>query len=68
MIERIMELLEQTDASSLECMEIQAYLEQLDYDSLFLEALQQAGVDNWEWYDEACNLFEEWQQDEDEEE
>jgi hypothetical protein len=25
----------------------------------FLECLEACGVDNWEWYDEACTLFEE---------
>lgn len=66
MIERIMELLEQTDASELECMEIQAYIEQLEYDSLFLEALEQEGVDDWEGYSDAYNLFEQWQEEEEE--
>ena len=58
MIKRIMELLEQTDASLVECMEIQAYLEQLDCDSLFLEALEQEGLDEWEGYTDAYNLYE----------
>lgn len=28
-------------------------------DSVFLECLRSGGVDNWDWYGEACDLFEE---------
>lgn len=28
-------------------------------DSAFLEALRAAGVDNWEWFDEAVRIFNE---------
>jgi hypothetical protein len=31
----------------------------LRQDSLFLAALREAGVDNWEWYGEAINRFQE---------
>lgn len=34
-------------------------LEELQADSLFLECLQQAGVDNWDGYDYAVELFKE---------
>jgi len=29
-------------------------------DQMKLEALEQTGVDNWDWYDEAMKLFREW--------
>jgi hypothetical protein len=32
----------------------------------FLEALRQAGVDNWQGYDEAVNILHEWQGEQDE--
>ena len=32
-------------------------LRQLLYDSLFLEMLEQAGVDNWTWYGDNYNEF-----------
>ena len=35
-------------------------------DSLFLEALQSAGVDNWEGYSYACEIFREENGDKDE--
>ena len=35
-------------------------------DSLFLEALQAAGVDNWEGYSYACEIFREENGDKDE--
>jgi hypothetical protein len=31
----------------------------LQQDSIFLECLRMSGVDNWEWYDEACRLYRE---------
>ncbi len=36
------------------------YLEEMDNDSIFLSALQNAGVDNWEGYEYAQELLEEW--------
>ena len=32
-------------------------------DQLFLEALRQGGVDDWEWYDEAGELYEQWKKE-----
>lgn len=37
------------------------YLEEMDYDSMFLSALQNAGVDNWEGYEYAQEILEEWE-------
>jgi len=34
-------------------------IKQLLDDSIFLECLREAGVDNWEGYDEACRLYRE---------
>ncbi len=39
------------------------YLDELEDDSLFLNALQSAGVDNWEWYDEAQEQYEKWKEE-----
>ena len=36
------------------------YLEEMDNDSMFLSALQNTGVDNWEGYEYAQELLEEW--------
>lgn len=37
------------------------YLEEMDYDSMVLSALQNAGVDNWEGYEYAQEILEEWE-------
>ena len=34
---------------------------EINRDQTFLRALEQQGVDNWEWYGEACDLVEEWE-------
>ena len=39
---------------------------ELHHRDLFLTALEHAGVDNWEGYDEARALYEEWLCDEEE--
>lgn len=36
------------------------YLKEMDNDSMFLSALQNTGVDNWEGYEYAQELLEEW--------
>lgn len=36
------------------------HLEEMDNDSMFLSALQNTGVDNWEGYEYAQELLEEW--------
>lgn len=35
------------------------YIRALEEDRVFLQCLYQVGVDNWEGYEEALNLFEE---------
>ena len=37
---------------------LQAEYDQLLEDSRFLECLRRNGVDNWDWYGEACEEFE----------
>lgn len=37
------------------------YLDELEDRDLFLCALQNSGVDNWEWYEEAQELYEKYQ-------
>lgn len=36
-------------------------------EQMFLDALRQAGVDNWEGYGEACYIFNQWEESQDEE-
>lgn len=43
------------------------YLRNLQDNSLFLDALINSGVDNWEWYDEAVNLYNEYKEAEENE-
>ena len=59
MIEKIMKLLEQTNASMIEKLDIQTYLRQIDNDSLFLAALEDTGVSEWSGYINACNHYNE---------
>ena len=40
------------------------YLDELEDRDLFLTALENSGVDNWEWYGEAQDLYEEYQNEE----
>lgn len=47
-----------------EAVELEEYLEELLDDSLKLNALIAAGVDNWEWYGEAMNIYNEWEKEE----
>ena len=47
-----------------EAVELEEYLEELSDDSLKLNAFMAAGVDNWEWYDEAMNIYNEWKEEE----
>ena len=47
-----------------EAVELEEYLEELSDDSLKLNAFMDAGVDNWEWYDEAMNIYNEWKEEE----
>lgn len=57
MIEKIMKLLEQTNASMIDKLDIQRYLTQMDNDSLFLAALEDTGVSEWSGYINACNYY-----------
>lgn len=45
-------------------VELQECLEELSDDSLKLSALMAAGIDNWEWYDEAMRIYNEWKDEE----
>lgn len=65
MIEKIMELLKQTSASTLDKKEILDYIIGLEDDRLMLLALQANGVDNWTWYDAAINTYYGWKEEED---
>lgn len=47
-----------------EAVELEEYLEELSDDSLKLSALMAAGIDNWEWYDEAMRIYNEWKDEE----
>ena len=47
-----------------EAVELEEYLEELLDDSLKLDALIAAGIDNWEWYSEAMNIYNEWKKEE----
>lgn len=43
---------------------LEGQIEQLKEENLFLEALIQSGVDNWEGYGDALDLVEEWKESE----
>lgn len=47
--------------------EMLEYLHALEDDSMLLQALINSGVDNWEWYDEAVNLYNEYKEAEENE-
>lgn len=47
-----------------EVVELEEYLEELLDDSLKLNALIAAGVDNWECYGGAMNIYNEWKKEE----
>lgn len=47
-----------------EAVELEEYLEELLDDSLKLNALIAAGIDNWERYDGAMNIYNEWKEEE----
>ena len=65
MIEKIMELLKQTSASTLDKKEILDYIIGLEDDRLMLLALRANGVDNWIWYDTAIDTYYRWKEEED---
>lgn len=47
-----------------EAVELQECLEELSDDSLQLYAFRAAGVDNWEYYDEAMDIYNKWKEEE----
>lgn len=40
--------------------ELEAEIQKLNLRVMELDALEQSGVDNWEWYGEAMNLYRKW--------
>lgn len=43
--------------------EMLEYLHALKDDSILLQALINSGVDNWEWYDQAIDLYNEYKEE-----
>lgn len=65
--DRITSLICFSDYDSDQQNEMLEYIRALEDDSLFLNALINSGVDNWEWYDEAINLYNEYKEAEENE-
>lgn len=57
MINKIMNFIEQSNASVIDKQEILNYLKELEDDSLMYHALEMNGVDNWTWWDEAVEDY-----------
>lgn len=57
MINKIMNFIEQSNASTTDKQEILSYLKELEDDSLMYHALEMNGVDNWTWWDEAVEDY-----------
>lgn len=57
MINKIMNFIEQSNASVIDKQEILNYLKELEDDSLMYHALEMNGVDNWTWWDEAIEDY-----------
>lgn len=57
MINKIMNFIEQSNASVIDKQEILNYLKELENDSLMYHALEMNGVDNWTWWDEAVEDY-----------
>ena len=57
MINKIMNFIEQLNASVIDKQEILNYLKELEDDSLMYHALEMNGVDNWTWWDEAIEDY-----------
>ena len=57
MINKIMNFIEQSNASVIDKQEILNYLKELEDDSLMYHALEMNGVDNWAWWDEAVEDY-----------
>lgn len=65
--DRITSLICFSDYDSDQQNEMLEYIRALEDDSLFLNALINSGVDNWEWYDEAIDLYNEYKEAEENE-
>ena len=57
MINKIMNFIEQSNASVIDKQEILNYLKELEDDSLMYHVLEMNGVDNWTWWDEAVEDY-----------
>lgn len=57
MINKIMNFIEQSNASITDKQEILNYLKELEDDSLMYHTLEMNGVDNWTWWDEAVEDY-----------
>ena len=57
MINKIMNFIEQSNASVIDKQEILNYLKELEDDSSMYHALKMNGVDNWTWWDEAVEDY-----------
>ena len=57
MINKIMNFIEQSNASVIDKQEILNYLKELEDDNLMYYALEMNGVDNWTWWDEAIEDY-----------
>lgn len=57
MINKIMNFIEQSNASVIDKQEILNYLKELEDDSLMYHALEMNGVDNWTWWNEAVEDY-----------
>ena len=57
MVNKIMNFIEQSNASVIDKQEILNYLKELEDDSLMYHALEMNGVDNWTWWDEAVEDY-----------
>ena len=55
--EIILGLLEKSSLTVEEIGKIELWLNAVIDNSIFLEALESSGVDNWEWYDEAVDEY-----------
>ena len=65
MINKIMNFIEQSNASVIDKQEILNYLKELEDDSLMYHALEMNGVDNWTWWDEAVEDYNKMKEEED---
>lgn len=57
MIDFILEKLRHTNITIEEMEKVNNYLNEIEEDSKILQALYNAGVDNWTWYGEAVKKY-----------